>query len=62
MSGAHFREEREENIMDRVSCRIGSAELLAQPRAIYVEVSGGVVQAVQNLPERCDWILMTQDR
>jgi hypothetical protein len=32
------------------NCRIGSAELLAHPRTIYVEVSGGVVQAVQNLP------------
>jgi hypothetical protein len=61
MSGAHFREEREENIMDRVSCRIGSAELLAQPRRIYVEVSGGVVQTVQNLTERCTWVLLDWD-
>jgi hypothetical protein len=42
-------------------CRIGSAELLAQPRTINVEVSGGVVQAVQNLPERCTWILLDWD-
>ncbi len=43
------------------SCRIGSAELLAAPRRIYVEVSGGVVQAVQNLPERCRWIVFNWD-
>jgi hypothetical protein len=43
------------------SCRIGSAELLAQPRRIYVEVSGGVVQAVQNLPKHCNWIVLDWD-
>jgi hypothetical protein len=42
-------------------CRIGSAELLAQPRRIYVEVSGGVVQTVQNLPPSCNWILLDWD-
>jgi hypothetical protein len=103
----HSREDREENIMDKVrqkggplaslklktrcemcgatnrkkgaaplepaldpsarpkilcrKCRIGSAELLAQPRRIYVEVSGGVVQAVQNLPPGCTYILLDWD-
>jgi hypothetical protein len=42
-------------------CRIGSAEVLAHLRTIYVEVSGGVVQALQNLPERCNWILLDWD-
>jgi hypothetical protein len=30
-------------------------------RTIYVEVSGGVVQAVQNLPERCNCIVLDWD-
>jgi hypothetical protein len=42
-------------------CRIGSGDLLAQPRRIYVEVSGGVVQAVQNLPNNCNWIVLDWD-
>ncbi len=42
-------------------CRIGSAELLAQPRMIYVEVSGGVVQTVQNLLPRYTYIVLDWD-